>query len=144
MLPRPKVTAKRTVTIHRRVATGVRPELIERWVRSAWKRLRHPAGAVAIAFVGPAESQRLNRRYRRKNRPTNVLSFTYARQAPEYELGEIVLCPDVIRREAALQRRPYRTYLKFLIDHGMIHLLGFDHATSREQAEWERLAQQLQ
>lgn len=92
-------------------------------------------------------SRQLNRRYRRRDRPTNVLSFDYAHSRRSSELhpvdGEIILCPAVIRREAREQQRRYPAYFRFLVQHGLIHLLGLDHQTSQEQKVWTRFEQRL-
>lgn len=85
-----------------------------------------------------------NRRYRGKPAPTNVLSFRYQRQAPgEHILGEIFLCAPVIRREARAGGETFSHRLRFLLEHGLIHLTGRDHQTAADLRRWRRIEQRL-
>jgi probable rRNA maturation factor len=99
--------------------------------------LRHVApltvrGSVSIALVSDDQVRRLNRRYRRKNHLTDVLSFP-ADPAPPVAagvsgfLGEIVIARGVARRQARAARHSELTELKVLVLHGLLHLLGYDH-----------------
>lgn len=92
---------------------------------------------VSLVLVGERESWRLNKLYRHKNRPTNVLSF--AGQVPG-ELGDIIICPAVARREAALNGTSLAERLAELFAHGLLHLLGCDHASAAAEKKMERLA----
>ncbi len=87
-------------------------------------------------MVGPAESRRLNRAYRRKNRPTNVLTFVYGR-APWR--GDIILCHAVIAREARAQGKALGAHYAHLVVHGMLHLRGYDHEGEAQAKRMERL-----
>ncbi len=84
---------------------------------------------VVMVRVSEEESRRLNRQYRRKNKPANVLSFRYGD-----EYGEIILCPWIIRRDAALYGNSYQYQLTWMIVHGMIHLAGLHHEESSVKA----------
>lgn len=115
---------------------------------SARRRLKFPPGeGVVVATVTPTTMRRFNRQYRRRDHPTNVLSFRYPRlpigQTPDEVGGEVFLCPVVIRREARQQRRPYRSYLRFLLHHGLMHLRGYDHRTLAETQRWTRIERRL-
>ena len=87
-----------------------------------------------------AESRRLNARYRGRDRPTNVLSFPAERipGAPAQPLGDLVICPAVLRAEARLQGKSLRAHWAHLIVHGTLHLLGYDHEDSGEAQRMER------
>lgn len=85
---------------------------------------------LSIAFVSPAKSRKLNRTYRGKDKPTNVLSFSLSKYS-----GEIVLCPDIIKNEAKNFDRTYEKFLGFLVIHGMLHLKGLDHGSIMEKQE---------
>jgi probable rRNA maturation factor len=74
--------------------------------------------------VGPAESRALNRRYRGKDKPTNVLSFPC--EAPG-ELGDVVICAPVVAREAREQGKAVAAHWAHMVVHGVLHLRGFDH-----------------
>ena len=125
---------------------GVSTGTLRRWTVSARRRLR-VLGRITITIVTPTMSKKLNRQYRHRDRPTNVLSFDYAhdRQSGKDRPvdGEILLCTFVIRREAKEQGRAYQEYLKFLLEHGLIHLLGLDHQTAKEQRTWEKFEHRL-
>jgi len=85
---------------------------------------------IAVRLVGASESRRLNARFRGRDRATNVLSFAVAGALPPEgarPLGDLVLCPQVVRREAAAQGKPVRAHWAHLIVHGALHLIGYDH-----------------
>lgn len=85
-----------------------------------------PAG-IKLVKISSAESRRLNRIYRKKNKPTNVLSFYYNR-----DYGEIFLCPEIIRKEAKSAGNSYRYQFTWMVLHGMIHLTGLHHEGARQ------------
>ena len=92
-------------------------------------RRRLPA-EIGIVLVSEKESRRLNRRYRKKYRPANVLSFAYGK-----EYGEIIVCPSLIRREAREQNHSFEYQLTRMVLHGMIHLGGVHHENSKLTAK---------
>jgi len=85
---------------------------------------------LSIAFVSTGKSKELNNTYRKKNNPTNILSFPLSKQS-----GEILLCPTVIKTETKKFGRTYRRLLGFLVIHGMLHLKGMEHSSTMETAE---------
>jgi probable rRNA maturation factor len=109
--------------------------LLREWARAA---LGGAASTMTIVlrFVDEAESRALNRHYRGRNRPTNVLSFVYDDEhgAPG---GDIVLCAPVLRREAAEQGKPLPAHCAHLVVHGVLHLLGYDHQETPEAEKME-------
>jgi probable rRNA maturation factor len=132
--------AGRTVTARRpRVALSVqyaasgedlpaRP-LLRRWVRAALGA-DVAAATIVLRFVEAAESRRLNRCYRDRDRPTNVLAFVYdAKRGAEGPMlsGDIVLCAPVLRREASKQGKMLEAHCAHLVVHGVLHLQGYDH-----------------
>jgi len=88
--------------------------------------------ALSVAFIQADESRRINREYRKKDSPTNILSFPYS-----HESGEILFCPDVIENEMKSNGLPYDQYLIYLYIHGLVHLAGFDHSIEMEKREVE-------
>jgi probable rRNA maturation factor len=82
-------------------------------------------GEVAVALAGDAQVRALNRRYRRKDRPTDVLSFPV--ESPGGGLGDIVIATGVARRQAREAGHSAQTELRVLALHGLLHLLGYDH-----------------
>lgn len=100
-----------------------------RWARAALEG----GGQVAIRLVDADEGQALNREYRGKDYATNVLSFPYDTE-PRL-LGDLVICHPVVAREAAAEGKSLAAHYAHLVVHGMLHLQGYDHETSDEDAE---------
>lgn len=102
------------------------------------------AGAtLGITLTDDAEQQQLNRIWRGKDAPTNVLAFPAvdADQPPPpgapLLLGDVVLAFETVAREAAEQNKPINNHLRHLVVHGVLHLLGFDHQTDADAAAME-------
>lgn len=134
-----------STTITQLTPSGVSAATLRRWTLRARRRL-HLSGAIAVTVVPPKISQQWNKQYRRRDRPTNVLSFDYAHQKKQDEHildGEILLCPSVIKHEAKELGETYRARLQMLLEHGCIHLLGLDHHTTADQRRWEKYEQRL-
>jgi len=95
---------------------------------------------LAVRIVGAAESRRLNHRYRRKDRPTNVLSFpaSVPRADGSRPLGDLVVCAPVVAREAREQDKTLAQHWAHMIVHGTLHLLGYDHEQPDEARRMER------
>lgn len=126
-----------------RLEAEITPEMIERWVRAA---LLGPA-ELAIRFVDAAEGQLLNRDYRGKDYATNVLTFAYNEGAQidddEPTQADIVLCTDVLQREAVEQKKTVEEHTAHLVVHGVLHAQGFDHETDEEAEEMEQLERDI-
>ncbi|QCI80544.1 rRNA maturation RNase YbeY [Hankyongella ginsenosidimutans] len=98
---------------------------------------------VSVQLTNDAEVQELNRDYRGKDKPTNVLSFPMIEMreladgllAPEQLLGDVVLALETVAAEAAAQGKTLRDHGLHLIAHGFLHLLGYDHETGAADAE---------
>ncbi|HEX9208350.1 MAG TPA: rRNA maturation RNase YbeY [Steroidobacteraceae bacterium] len=154
-----RTTAPRPLEIELQLATR-RP-----WVPGAvtlrrWALAAHAAGSAAlpaqqrrihaalehaptlcVRVVGSAESRRLDRAYRGKDRPTNVLSFP---ASPEERvatgtLGDLVICAPVVAREAREQRKALGAHWAHMVVHGTLHLLGYDHERPRQARAMEAL-----
>ena len=100
---------------------------------------------MTVRIVDEAESHELNLTYRGKDRPTNVLSFPF--ECPdEVELpllGDLVICRQVVEREAAEQEKPLSAHWAHMVVHGCLHLLGYDHIEDDEAEEMESLETQI-
>ena len=84
---------------------------------------------LSIAFVGSVRIKELNKKYRKKNRPTDVLSFSYDNSR------EIVICPQIIKKNAKRFGSKFKTELIRVLIHGILHLLGYDHEKSVKDAK---------
>jgi len=99
---------------------------------------------VSVRVVDAVEIHALNREYRGKDKPTNVLSFPAGEVAglpadvPRL-LGDIVVCAEVVRAEAAEQGKRAADHWAHMLVHGTLHLLGYDHETDIEAGEMESL-----
>jgi probable rRNA maturation factor len=110
-----------------------RPKQFELWARAALAGLSRPA-VMSVRVVGAARSRTLNARYRRKDKSTNVLSFSGPGPAPDGRtyLGELVICAPVVAREAFAQGKSRESHWAHMTVHGALHLLGFDHEHAAE------------
>ncbi|MFZ5618742.1 MAG: rRNA maturation RNase YbeY [Pseudomonadota bacterium] len=95
-------------------------------------------GAAALLLADDAALQDLNRRFRDKDEPTNVLSFP-AGEGAEGFLGDIAIAFETCRREAEEQGIAFRDHAAHLIVHGLLHLVGWDHEADDEADRMERL-----
>ena len=102
-----------------------------RWARAALVG----GGEVTIRLVEPDEGQTLNKEYRGKDYATNVLSFPY--DSEPLVMGDLVICPSVVAREAAEQNKALDAHYAHLTVHGMLHLQGWDHENDDEAQEME-------
>jgi probable rRNA maturation factor len=116
------------------------------WAAAALGR-RGSGREVAVRIVAPNESRELNRRWRGKDQPTNVLSFPatelqapHANRASEaVPLGDLVICADVVRREAERDGKRIEAHWAHMVIHGALHLAGYDHEVGdRERIRMER------
>ena len=122
-------------------AAGVPPEAeIVHWARAALGTSMR-TGGVAVRIIGEAESRALNAQYRRKDAPTNVLSFPaeLPKGVPLQEFGDLAICASVVAREAAEQGKPAEAHWAHMVVHGCLHLLGFDHEREESAAVMEPL-----
>ena len=114
------------------------------WVEAALsKQLKE--GELCIRIVSTEESQTLNHTYRGKDKPTNVLSFPF--EVPEgiplQLLGDLVICAEVVRKEAIEQNKALFDHWAHMVVHGCLHLIGFDHINDAEAEEMESLEREI-
>ena len=136
---------QRTVQMH------LKP--LEQFLTEVRREIGLQPECVAVRLIGNAEMARLNGTYRKKKKPTDVLSFpaeaqgkpgTLAQQVRRARgkfLGDIAIAPAVARRNAEALGRAFPEELRVLILHGVIHLLGYDHES--DQGEMERIEMRL-
>jgi len=115
------------------------PALLQNWATAAYL---NSVPAVASMLVTDAdEMQQLNKQYRDKDKPTNVLSFPMQLpvEVDVFLLGDIALCAPVIKQEASQQSKSEMAHWAHMVVHGMLHLQGYDHIKNDEAEEMERL-----
>lgn len=98
---------------------------LKQWARLA---LAGTSGELTIRIVGSAESRRLNRTFRGKDKPTNVLSF----QGAMGDLGDLVICAPVVAAQAREQGKTAVQHWAHMVIHGVLHLRGYDHIQGKE------------
>lgn len=143
------------VNRQRRIALAVRP--LSEFLERAQQELGFPEGGVTVRLISDSAMARLNRRYRDKPGPTDVLSFpakamrmrrTLPRRlvrrpvagSADY-IGDIALSPETARRNARLYSRSLPEELRILVLHGLLHLAGFDHEV--DEGQMERIERRL-
>ena len=108
------------------------PDLVKKTVRKTAKLAEADLDLleISVVFVGEAESRKINRRYRQKNKSTDVLSFNldsgYNKKRKTLE-GELVLCPEVIAKNARANKVEFEHEFVFVLAHGVLHVLGWRH-----------------
>lgn len=114
------------------------------WSKAALGQERAQVEMV-IRLVDEAESQQLNREYRGKDRPTNVLSFPAATPAVVQSklLGDLVICAPVVLREAQEQGKASEAHWAHMVVHGVLHLLGYDHQENGAADVMERMEREI-
>jgi len=127
------------------VAARFRSVVDEAWLRVVVARVLAAEGAssadVGVVVTGDATVRDLNRRYRGEDAPTDVLSFAFGEDAGEFvlppgkssRLGDVVISLPAARRQAKQARHSLERELALLLVHGLLHLLGYDHAAEVEE-----------
>ncbi len=100
-----------------------------------------PPAELTVRLVDAAEGRRLNREFRGKDYATNVLTFDYTREP--VVVADIVLCSEVVEREAAELDISIADHYAHLLVHGCLHALGHDHEKARQALRMERLETEL-
>lgn len=117
-------------------------ELIEHWASSA---LQGADKSVTIRVVSIDEIHSLNKQFRHKDKPTNVLSFPF--DGPDFDgesfIGDIAICSQVVQTEAKEQSKEFQAHFAHMVVHGVLHLLGYDHVESNEAEKMESLETEI-
>ena len=111
----------------------------EKWVRAALQGQRSKRRQVNIQLFDLAQARAINKTFTGKDYATNVLSFPYEPLRGEKTalLGDIVICPSIVGKEAEEQGKRLRDHYAHLTVHGVLHLLGFDHQNEAEATRME-------
>ena len=95
---------------------------------------------ITLRIVSENESQKLNKQFRNKDVPTNVLSFLMLEDPIE---GDLILCHPVIKKEAKAQNKKIHDHYAHLIIHGYLHLLGYDHQNNVDADKMEKMERKI-
>lgn len=119
---------------------------LEAWVGAVLSRHAVDADSeLSVRLVDAEESQALNRDYRGRDKPTNVLSFPFE-NPPGVSLpllGDLVICHPVVAAEAAEQDKSLHDHYAHMVVHGTLHLLGYDHLEDDEAEAMEALEREI-
>ena len=115
--------------------------LVVRAFRAAKPFLKIPkrhTTELGVQLIGPARMRALNRKWRKVDTPTDVLSFPLLQRPIQgytaIALGDLYICPAVVRAKAQADGRPVKDQMKWTIVHGLLHLAGYDHEKSASAA----------
>ncbi len=115
--------------------------LFSKWINIISHNINIKEEYITIRIVESVESQVLNKQFRDKDSPSNVLSFPT--QLPEHidnqYLGDIVICADIVEQEALAQNKSLHAHWAHMVVHGVLHLLGYDHIEPEDANKMESL-----
>ena len=125
------------VILNRQRKHTVRAKTFERLLGELVRRYRRGQAEVTLSFVGERAIRTLNRKWMKKDRPTDVLSFPLGDKGPDgtFYLGDIVIAVPVAARQARAKGHSLDRELRLLAIHGYLHLLGYDHFAGIEEEE---------
>ena len=107
--------------------------------------LQLPEAELSVLLTDDRGIQELNREHRSKDKPTDVLAFPMDESVPDPRgiLGDVVISLDTADRQARARRRPLLEEVRFLLAHGVLHLVGYDHAEPAEKREMVAMTRRL-
>jgi probable rRNA maturation factor len=119
-------------------------QLFQTWADKAYGK-RKKAYEVVIRVVDIKEITELNKQYRKKNQPTNIISFNFSPPVniKTNLLGDLVICAPIVKLEAKLQHKTIKAHWAHLTIHGVLHLLGYDHKNKKDAEKMEKLETKL-
>ena len=128
-----------------KIQTTIDSNAIKNWVVTALKTIKVDGDmSICIKLVNTKEAAELNLKYRKKDTATNVLSFSVDEQLTKNLLiGDIVLCIEIIKKEAKEYSKDFENRLKHMIIHGFLHLLNFNHEAKHERIKMEDLERNI-
>ncbi len=109
----------------------------------SYHMIQKKSASMEIIFTNDIISQEINKNFRYKNKPTNVLSFAHIALADDVHLGTLILAYQTIMREAKTEEQTIRQRVISMLIHGTLHLLGFDHKTNTEHIRMKSLEDEI-
>ena len=115
-------------------------KFVEEWMKALTSELKKrkvlnsnkSKAELALVFLEKKPAQKINKEFRGKDYATDVLSFE---SMDPSSLGELVMCPEVLKRQAKEHGLSFQKELGYMLLHGVLHLLGYDHETSEKDAK---------
>lgn len=119
----------------------------ERALEALEKVVKKPQkGIINLIVIDADEMGRMNKQFRGKEGPTDILTFSY--YSPELTssdiAGEIYLCLEKIKIYAKEAGKTYKEQLEYIVIHGLAHLMGYDHESEQDAAEMEKIEKKIQ
>ena len=121
------------------------PSVIRRLAEDMLRALDLEKAELSVLLTNDRQIHALNRQHREKDRPTDVLAFPLADDGatPGDWLGDVVISLETAQRQADSRRRPLLEEVRFLLAHGLLHLIGYDHDTRPHKREMDAMARKL-
>jgi probable rRNA maturation factor len=110
---------------------------VRKAINAAADEISSPAGEVAVVLTDDAAIRKLNKQWRKIDKPTNVLSFPASKGAAM--LGDVVIAYETLARESKDERKEFIHHLSHLAVHGFLHLMGYDHQNDSDAEAMEDL-----
>ena len=117
------------IEINNLTTTSVDKKFLRKIGQKVLEKRKKEDKDLSIALVGQKKIRELNKNYRKKDKATDVLSFRYN------SLGEIVICPGVVRKNAKKFNSTFKKELARVLIHGILHLLGYNHRKSSRETD---------
>jgi len=137
------------VAVDERVQAEIDSKQLERLASAVMERESLPPGELSILITDDTTVRRLNREYAGDDEPTDVLAFSL-REGEEFaspdgvlRLGDVIISYPTALRQAVEAGRPVEAEIDHLLVHGVLHLLGYDHAEAEEEERMRRREQEL-
>ncbi len=149
------------VTVRNGPFRGMSKLLVRKWAVGMLRKLDLASAELSVALTNDEEIRELNRTFRRKDKPTDVLAFAMregkalgpnaSARGPVSRvgarvgemLGDVVVSVETAARQAALRKRPLEAEVRMLVAHGLLHLVGYDHGTDGEERIMTRKTREL-
>lgn len=132
---------------------AISKKIFEKVIGKSEKVLKIKKGEIGLTLVSDKKIHKLNKQYRKKDKPTDVLSFAYTENNSSVDwiwggewparggcLGDIFISVDTAKRQAKEHKHSLQKELRILFTHGVLHLFGFDHGNDKEEAEMGKWA----
>jgi len=116
------------IEINNLTTSSIDKKFLDRVAKKILKGENQKERDLSIVFVGQGRMRKLNKKYREKNKVTDVLSFGE-------ELNEVVICPREVKKNAKKYNLTFKKELARVLIHGILHLLGYEHEKSKKETE---------